>query len=826
MGAEEQIRARLEADGGLATIVAGRIFGGRASQGAPAPYIVWQRISGFDVHALDGRTGQRNGRIQVDCYATTYAQAVDMSRLAAAAIQDGNNALMHAELDAERDIYDEDTPKFFRRATDYLTIEMAVPAVAPLDPDPPAIFEPLEITGSPALTVVTGDAYSFTPTTYGGVGPYSFALFTTGPLPPGWTFTTATGRLQSTVTGAPATIGGITITATDSDGETAALGPFDIVIQAVAVPPPPPPAPSADIWYVAPETGSDALAGNTPATAFRNVPGPLNGATGAAAAVTLAPGSVVRFVGNEMMRKTIEVSASGTLANPIVYESHNPTGRRAVLDAADPATVVRAATSQADAGGAANWAQLHVVEFDPANSAAHCLRLFDAFGLMRIGRYPELAEPIFEDDIGGSDPSFNAGKFFTIPGVVNQVPVFTSAEAAAIAAGQEGYVRLCMQINGELIARGTVETVVGNVVTVGAYTSGLGSNAWYANTRAYLLNSRHHVTLPGSFAVIAPGKAIMRTRGSLDIRIGRPRPWINFRARSHVTIRNLEMTGSVQPPFNFHPEVGRTTTAAASCIIENNYIHDCYGERQSQGGYIPAMFARMTALKLRRNRIKDMMQISISRGGTYEAFENVINRLGGTAILYQNGTPGGLIRRNIISQVLGIHANGIAFYSQTNNCWLDGNFLWGHSRPYTYQMKPDVAFPDAGRFNRVTGNVMLGAVNDAALVNNGITNRVDDMEITGNVMISEHQAGARVYTHNLRTTLSNNIVNSLSQLIPTSGPNAAVDNRATWTLGPLQIVPRSYATTDGSMTADLCSMRMPDNAIYTLDLRTVAPEVV
>lgn len=122
MAGEAVIRARLGASAALALIVASKIYGGRAPQNTVAPFVVWQRVSGNDLHTLEGATDLRSGRFQIDCYGATYDQALEMSAAVRAAVQ-LHDADMEAYLEADRDLFDEQAPNFFRRAMDFMTME-------------------------------------------------------------------------------------------------------------------------------------------------------------------------------------------------------------------------------------------------------------------------------------------------------------------------------------------------------------------------------------------------------------------------------------------------------------------------------------------------------------------------------------------------------------------------------------------------------------------------------------------------------------------------------------------------------------------------------
>ena len=122
MSGEAGIRARLGASVALAAIVGAKIYSGRAPQNTAAPFVVVQRISGFFATALDGAIGIKSGRFQIDCYGASYAQALDMSLAVTAAVQK-DDVNLTAVLEADRDLFDEQAPNFFRRAMDFMTME-------------------------------------------------------------------------------------------------------------------------------------------------------------------------------------------------------------------------------------------------------------------------------------------------------------------------------------------------------------------------------------------------------------------------------------------------------------------------------------------------------------------------------------------------------------------------------------------------------------------------------------------------------------------------------------------------------------------------------
>lgn len=119
---EEKMRARLSGSAALVAIVGAKIYAGRAPQNTASPFVIWQRVSGFQDQVLDGLTDLVTGRFQVDCYAATYDDAKRMARAVAAAVQQ-NDGDLEAYLEGNRDIFDDDLPNFFRRSMDFMTME-------------------------------------------------------------------------------------------------------------------------------------------------------------------------------------------------------------------------------------------------------------------------------------------------------------------------------------------------------------------------------------------------------------------------------------------------------------------------------------------------------------------------------------------------------------------------------------------------------------------------------------------------------------------------------------------------------------------------------
>ena len=99
----------LLADSTLAALVSGRIYPETLKKGAAVPAVTLSQISGAPLYADDGETGLVNERVQIDCWAETYAAAraaanAVKGRLSAVAdVTQGDTTFILVMLDNEQD---------------------------------------------------------------------------------------------------------------------------------------------------------------------------------------------------------------------------------------------------------------------------------------------------------------------------------------------------------------------------------------------------------------------------------------------------------------------------------------------------------------------------------------------------------------------------------------------------------------------------------------------------------------------------------------------------------------------------------------------------
>jgi hypothetical protein len=112
-------------EGTVTRFVEGRINWGEHPQGAPNPYITMAVISDNQGLTMNGPDGLSMGRVQVDCYAPTYAQAKYLSR----AVRDvlhgyrggGLRLVTHVATRDSRESGTNEAERLFRVSLDFTT---------------------------------------------------------------------------------------------------------------------------------------------------------------------------------------------------------------------------------------------------------------------------------------------------------------------------------------------------------------------------------------------------------------------------------------------------------------------------------------------------------------------------------------------------------------------------------------------------------------------------------------------------------------------------------------------------------------------------------
>jgi len=119
------LRLHLLANSNVSPIIDGtRMYPVVLPQGVTEPSIVYHLVSGIGDHTMQGPSGLNRPRLQLDAYAQSYDDAVELADLVKEAL-DGYSGLMSivpvqgAFFDTEREDYQSDV-KLYRVSRDYL----------------------------------------------------------------------------------------------------------------------------------------------------------------------------------------------------------------------------------------------------------------------------------------------------------------------------------------------------------------------------------------------------------------------------------------------------------------------------------------------------------------------------------------------------------------------------------------------------------------------------------------------------------------------------------------------------------------------------------
>lgn len=124
-GCEVLVRSLLLADADVSALTNGRIYPILRPQTAALPAITYQRITTTRVDPLEAAVPLADARLQLDCWATSYATAKELATkvrraLAGQSYPDGPSPTLAAirPLENDRDDFETDT-KIYRVSQDY-----------------------------------------------------------------------------------------------------------------------------------------------------------------------------------------------------------------------------------------------------------------------------------------------------------------------------------------------------------------------------------------------------------------------------------------------------------------------------------------------------------------------------------------------------------------------------------------------------------------------------------------------------------------------------------------------------------------------------------
>lgn len=510
----------------------------------------------------------------------------------------------------------------------------------------------------------------------------------------------------------------------DSHRRHAALGAaFAALLTAACAP-----EARASTYYVDYQSGSDSADGASPEKAWKHAPGDPE-ATGRPSSIRLQPGDTVRFKGGVAYRGAFALPADGAQGAPITYagDQWGPAG--AIIDGGDPVKSVAPCPSAAACGGADNWNQLSLITFTPPKTKL--IKFFDSTGPLFESQYPRAKDPFFSDDV----QEYVETPLSEVEGM-KQGRLRSPQLAQALSKGATGAV-LSIWAQGNWVVRHPIRSVSGDVIEFSPedlkpYLDRPG--------RAAVVNAVGLVDQPGFYAVIAPGQAVawLRTRdGAPDasLSVGHGRKGVDLAGRSDVVVRGLIFEHFVAEEYGEGVQIANSGGVSQRARIEANTF------RRSSlfTGDGAIMIGKVDGAQIVGNSFEDLERASGIRTpgrplNNLQIVDNRFRRLGQTGILAM-GVTGLKISGNVMSDLYGIHGNGISLYMDNRNSVVSQNRITNSTRPMTFHGESLAEAKNPGDHEMVIENNFFAtpAKGAPALVSYGETRGVT---IRDNVLIA------------------------------------------------------------------------------------------
>lgn len=428
----------------------------------------------------------------------------------------------------------------------------------------------------------------------------------------------------------------------------------------------------ATTYFVDHEDGDDQADGRNAESAWRHSPGDPS-ASGRAAQVVLEPGDVVRFRGGVRYRGHIRVPASGAQGRPITFSGTGFGEGRAIIDGADPVPPTVPCESRSACGNLDNWKVLAVgtINASPGDFPI----LFDELGALAEARLP----PAHDDE--DADDRVN---FFEIPlsqkGEVEQGRLRTQALTRRY--GDQLTGDLLIWVRGNQLARRRIlgvqgDTIMFNPDGIRLYRDRPG--------RFAVLGLPAAISRPRQFARIGTDRFVLYP--GLDsswVAQGSGRGGFDIAGASHVEIRDFLFEHQAAWPGNTAEGIaifqGRATSR--DIAIADNIIR--HGIMWNGAGVIT--LRQVSGAVVRGNRIHSIARGSGLRAANtshLQVSDNEISAIGRTGIAFL-GVTDGLIARNRLHNLNGIHGNGVSLYLANRRVTVVDNRITDSLRPMTF----------------------------------------------------------------------------------------------------------------------------------------------
>lgn len=151
-------------------------------------------------------------------------------------------------------------------------------------------------------------------------------------------------------------------------------------------------------YYVDFNSGNDSKSGTSESAAWKHAPGDEK-ASGNASTVTLSSGDIVLFKGGIVYRGNIEIKDDGSMGNPITFKGDGWGSEKAIVDGSELVTATWIQCQSAnEADGNPNWQNIWYADL-PEVYSAFMSNLHENDEYLYLAQHPSPTDPFFPDQI-------------------------------------------------------------------------------------------------------------------------------------------------------------------------------------------------------------------------------------------------------------------------------------------------------------------------------------------------------------------------------------------------------------------------------------------
>ena len=501
---------------------------------------------------------------------------------------------------------------------------------------------------------------------------------------------------------------------------------------------------TAATYYVDFVGGNDNNPGTLATAPWQRAPGDP-AAEGVAAATTLVPGDVVRFKGGVVYRGSIRARSDGAAGQPIIYTGSGFGSGNAIISGADPVTSITPCPSATECGGAAKWQYMNIVTFTPPST--DFIKFYDNSGILFESQSPAPVDRFYSDEIAQFAVSPLADKAMIESGRIN-----APTQAALLKGVPSGSLQIW--IVGNMVVRRPVTAVVGNVIQfdptgITLYDDRPG--------RFALTGAPAAITAAGQYALAGPGRAFVFTRPTGGLVVGNGRSGFDLTDRSYVTVIGFIFRHHTADSPGQGEPITRTGKSGTGVLIDSNR----FDNESLWDGKGVITLSNVTSTRVTRNiisRIERGSGVRIGAGtSAISVASNRIDTVGRTGIALL-GAADSSVTDNIITNLKGVHGNGISLYLNNRRIKVINNRVLNTDRPMTFHGDKDTTGPGNHDF-LIERNIFIATTTaQAALTSWGAATR--GVTIRNNVAIGP-KAGMLMNDSDLDVAITSNFVSGI-----------------------------------------------------------------